>query len=275
MQLHKLLHTYKNDFLLVSRIGNLLSSCIVFVIGLLLTRLLLMIYSKFGIFGIFGSFETFYMKSHNTSVDEMNEQWLSLQEASSLLGVAASTLRRWGDSGRVPMKKTLGGHRRFSRIAVEQLIHSDQSRLPSRTAPRSKSTNWGVNEHELARQEWHTRLAARSDASRMRGLGQQLLGLLIQYINRREDDERFLDEARIIGEHYGHETQQADVSMHDTVEAFLFFRRSFSQLAMPLPGIAQPTDLVEAAELHARIGQFMDAVLLGVITGYETGHIAL
>lgn len=231
-----------------------------------------MIYSEFGMFGIFGSFETFQMKSDSTSVDEMNEQWLSLQEASSLLGVAASTLRRWGDSGRIPMKKTLGGHRRFSRAAVEQLINSERATAPSQTSTKPKSASWGVNERELARQEWHTRLAARSDASRMRGLGQQLLGLLIQYINRREDDQRFLEEARIIGHHYGHETQQADVSMHDTVEAFLFFRRSFSQLAMPLPGIAQPTDLAEAAELHARIEQFMDAVLLGVITGYETGQ---
>ena len=40
----------------------------------------------------------------------------------------------------------------------------------------------------------------------MRGLGQRLLGLLIQYINRREDDSRFLNEARAVGLSYGGET---------------------------------------------------------------------
>jgi len=42
-----------------------------------------------------------------------------------------------------------------------------------------------------------------------------------------------------------------------------------SELAMPLPGIAQPTDLAEAAALQARLNRFMDAILLGVIAGYE------
>jgi hypothetical protein len=103
----------------------------------------------------------------------------------------------------------------------------------------------------------------------MRGFGQRLLGLLIQYINRQEEDERFLNEARAIGVGYGRETRQAGVSMHDTVQAFLFFRNSFARLAMPVPGIAQPNDLDQAVALHARIDRFMDAVLLGAITGYE------
>jgi hypothetical protein len=74
----------------------------------------------------------------------------------------------------------------------------------------------------------------------------------------------------VVGSNYGREAHEAQVSMHDTVEAFLFFRSSFSELAMPLPGIAQPTDLAEAAALQARLNRFMDAILLGVIAGYES-----
>lgn len=121
----------------------------------------------------------------------------------------------------------------------------------------------------MARQEWHARLAARPASDRMRGLGQRLLGLLIQFINRQQDDVRFLDEARAVGASYGMEARESGISMHDTVEAFLFFRSSFSQLAMPVPGIAQPTDLAEAAVLHSRIQRFMDVTLLGTIEGYE------
>jgi excisionase family DNA binding protein len=200
----------------------------------------------------------------------LDDDWLTLQDASDMLGVATSTLRRWGDAGRVTMKRTLGGHRRFAReqvarLAGRQPIQAELVPAPAHPSPHS----WGIDSHEMARQEWHARLAARPGADRMRGLGQRLLGLLIQYINRREEDARFLKEARAVGSSYGSETRQSQVSMHDTVEAFLFFRSSFSELAMPLPGIAQPTDLAEAAALQARLNRFMDAILLGVIAGYE------
>jgi excisionase family DNA binding protein len=207
----------------------------------------------------------------HTQPNTIQDDWLSLQDASALLGVATSTLRRWGDAGRVPMKRTLGGHRRFARKVIVQLAgqqsagYGQAGAQPTPPAPHS----WGIDRRELAQQEWHARLAARPGADRMRGLGQRLLGLLIQYINRREDDVRFLNEARLVGANYGGEARAAQVSMHDTVEAFLFFRSAFSELAMPLPGIAQPTDLAEAAALHSRLNRFMDAILLGVIAGYE------
>jgi excisionase family DNA binding protein len=200
----------------------------------------------------------------------LDDDWLTLQDASEMLGVAASTLRRWGDAGRVPMKRTLGGHRRFAREQIARLAggQAPQAELVP-ASPHRLSHPWGIDSHEMARQEWHARLAARPGAERMRGLGQRLLGLLIQYINRREEDARFLKEARAVGSNYGSEAHQSQASMHDTVEAFLFFRSSFSELAMPLPGIAQPTDLAEAAALQARLNRFMDAILLGVIAGYE------
>src|SRR5215212_9020036 len=205
------------------------------------------------------------------------DDWLTLQDASEMLGVATSTLRRWGDAGRVPMKRTLGGHRRFARADIAQLAGATAPRAdlipapPSHPAPHPVPHHWGIDSHEMARQEWHARLAARPGADRMRGLGQRLLGMLIQYINRREDDSRFLREARAVGSSYGGEAHQAQASMHDTVEAFLFFRSSFTELTMPLPGIAQPTDLAEAVALQARLNRIMDAILLGVIAGYEGG----
>jgi excisionase family DNA binding protein len=195
-------------------------------------------------------------------------EWISLQDASAMLGVAASTLRRWGDAGKLPMKRTLGGHRRFERGAVVRLVERETS-TQLVVAPPATSGTWGVDERELARQHWHARLAARSDADRMRGLGQRLLGLLMQHIGRRGDDNRYLDEARAVGAHYGREARAAGVTIHDTVEAFLFFRRNFSQLALPLPGIAHAPDLSDAADLHSRIDQFMDATLLGTIAGFE------
>jgi excisionase family DNA binding protein len=201
-------------------------------------------------------------------------EWISLQEASEWLGVAASTLRRWGDGGKVPMKRTLGGHRRFSRAAIAEIAASERQDLtiiptPARHVAGPTIQPWTVDDHALARQEWHTRLMERPAAERMRGLGQRLLGLLIQHINSREESSRFVAEARAVGANYGREARGAAISMHDMVEAFLFFRHAFSQLAMPIPGVAQPTDLLEASALHSRIDHFMDAILLGAIASYE------
>src|SRR5215213_9229097 len=131
----------------------------------------------------------------------LDGDWLTLQDASEMLGVATSTLRRWGDAGRVPMKRTLGGHRRFARDEIARLAggKASHAELIPAPSPHPSSHPWGIDSHEMARQEWHARLAARPGADRMRGLGQRLLGLLIQYINRREDDSRFLKEARAVG----------------------------------------------------------------------------
>ena len=200
------------------------------------------------------------------------EEWISLQEASVWLGVASSTLRRWGDGGKLAMKRTLGGHRRFARTAIAAIAGSerqDMTIMPVNPHHTVAPLPWTVDDGEMARQEWHTRLMALPAVERMRGLGQRLLGLLIQHINVREEQSRLLDEARAVGASYGREAREAVISMHDMVEAFLFFRHAFSQLAMPIPGVAQPTDLLEASALHARIDHFMDAILLGAIAGYE------
>ena len=195
-------------------------------------------------------------------------EWLSLQEASALLGVNTSTLRRWGDSGRVPMKRTLGGHRRFPREGIDRLVDGPPAEIALAPVAEPQPA-WTFDAREMAHQEWHTHFAAGPLTDRMRGLGQRLLGLLIQYINRHEDDRRFLVEARAVGATYGREAHEGDISLHDAVEAFLYFRSAFSRLAMPLPGIAQPTDLAAATGLRTRIDLFMDAILLGMVAGYE------
>src|SRR5665811_882131 len=48
--------------------------------------------------------------------------WLSMGQASALLGVSSATLRRWAVEGRIATFTTPGGHRRFSPAAVESLL---------------------------------------------------------------------------------------------------------------------------------------------------------
>ena len=48
--------------------------------------------------------------------------WLTLGEASRMLGVDPDTLRRWADNGKVDVLKTPGGHRRFLRESIELML---------------------------------------------------------------------------------------------------------------------------------------------------------
>ena len=82
--------------------------------------------------------------------DATLDDWLSLQDASEMLGVATSTLRRWGDAGRVPMKRTLGGHRRFARDEVAKL--ADGLTLKAGLVPATPVAAphpWGIDSREI------------------------------------------------------------------------------------------------------------------------------
>src|SRR5215212_7430799 len=66
-----------------------------------------------------------------TASTARDPDWMTLSEASRVLGVSAATLRRWSDSGRLTVYTTPGGHRRFSRRALERLLPADRTRRPS------------------------------------------------------------------------------------------------------------------------------------------------
>lgn len=61
--------------------------------------------------------------------------WLTIREASALVGVSVATLRRWCDAGDVRCYTTPGGHRRFERAALLGLL----------AAPRTPRARVGCN----------------------------------------------------------------------------------------------------------------------------------
>ncbi|MER3453153.1 MAG: MerR family DNA-binding transcriptional regulator [Acidimicrobiia bacterium] len=55
--------------------------------------------------------------------DEVHEsrEYLRAGEAAAYLNVSAKTVSRWAKEGKVPHIRTLGGHRRFPKDAIEKL----------------------------------------------------------------------------------------------------------------------------------------------------------
>lgn len=63
----------------------------------------------------------------------MTEDLLTTREAADVLGVGTTSIKRWADSGLLQCVKTLGGHRRFPRAAVEALIGQTLPTMPARS----------------------------------------------------------------------------------------------------------------------------------------------
>ena len=54
---------------------------------------------------------------------------LTTTEAAEVAAVAPSTIKRWADQGILAFSRTVGGHRRFERFAIERLLRDQQVRV--------------------------------------------------------------------------------------------------------------------------------------------------
>src|SRR5215212_11157503 len=116
-----------------------------------------------------------------------SSDWLTLAQASRVLGVSGATLRRWADDGRVSVFTTPGGHRRFSRRTLQHL-------LPTARRDRPTLARLGASSERIVR-AYHPRKPAPvdrppwlehlSDADRLefRDRGRQLLELLVEHLD--------------------------------------------------------------------------------------------
>ncbi|NTU82092.1 MAG: helix-turn-helix domain-containing protein [Chloroflexales bacterium] len=197
--------------------------------------------------------------------------YLSLSAASRLLGVHSTTLRRWADAGAIPVYVTPGGHRRFSRHDIETLA----ARKPLST--RALGSAWAVRALAQARNDLasapnsrHTWLARidETDRAAWRRIGQQLMGVVLHYINNPRDDEDLLVEARRIGADYAVHARRAGMPLTAALEAALFFRDSLVESAMQLSEDVHPRP-EESARLLRRISRISNEVHLSVAAGYE------
>ena len=58
--------------------------------------------------------------SEKTKTDDRD--YLRVAEVARAFHVSPKTVARWADEGRLPYVLTLGGHRRFPRAAIEELL---------------------------------------------------------------------------------------------------------------------------------------------------------
>jgi len=203
------------------------------------------------------------------------QEWVGLSEASGLLGVSPATLRRWSDAGRLRVFTTPGGHRRFSRAALQRLMPADRPRRPSLGAAELTPVRLALSYRRAGRAvspelPW---VLALSDEQRalFREQGHTLAAELLHYLDASQPGSaaHHLKEAAISATEHGRTAAALGLSLSQTVEGFLRFRAPFYHeliVAARRRGFdtGETTRLMEVAE------QGMDHLLLATMTGHSS-----
>ena len=213
------------------------------------------------------------MSAHDASE---NGKWLSIHEACRLLGVDQSTLRRWSDSGKVPVFRTPGGHRRYAESELLALVGNgsrrfERQRMATRQLADQSRAGFVDEFWKTARERRWYRAYSVTQLNDLRRLGNRLVDLALRYSTSAPGPERssLLDEARSIGVQYGRVSAIAGLSSAESVEAFLYFRTPVVHSLMSMSEgnrIGAPAMLKVSAE----VSSFLDQVLLSTVQEHES-----
>ena len=200
--------------------------------------------------------------------------WVSIREASALLGVSPATLRRWAEAGDVPAFTTPGGHRRFSRSALA-------ARLPGAAPASSDLVRLGETADGVA-QRYRLRAGGAAAAApwlgsvpessrvRLREQGRVIAASLIASIEATGEREQAaalaagIDVATDCGRIAG----TLGATMRQTVATFLQFRRPFVE-EMAAVARRRHLDAASTAALLGSSAEAIDRLLDATLAGFE------
>jgi excisionase family DNA binding protein len=79
-----------------------------------------------------------------TSTKQITKQWVKINEAARFLGVSQDTLRRWEKKGTLIPRRTVGGHRRYSRKQLERVLKQPMATLLEKPSTHKPATRISV-----------------------------------------------------------------------------------------------------------------------------------
>ena len=198
-------------------------------------------------------------------------KWLSLQEASEILGVHPSTLRQWADAGKIPTVRTPGKHRRFAESDVRALLEPEPLQPPGVQLLVQSAlgrTRLEIGGGKLNDQGWYQRFDE-ADKVEHRELGRKLLSLVIQYLTQPSDRPAILEDARSLGRSYGERSLVSKLTLTEAVRAFLYFQDFLMDGVVQMSETMKQRANIDLVSTHQQINTFINEVLVAMLDVYE------
>jgi excisionase family DNA binding protein len=213
---------------------------------------------------------------HATTRVRTPSPWMTIHEASALIGVSPATLRRWCDQGDVKAFTTPGGHRRFSRSAILGLVPAGRRTRPTlnslgETPERIVDQVYHRNAPTIAKQAAMGADAVGDDLEPLRDLGRRVAVALIDHLEATDPAAAAdaLGAAEDLAAEHGRIAARRGMQMGTAVDAFLGFRAVFLR---ELCDAARTRDLdaTETTELLEGANTAMDRLLGAFVRAHET-----
>lgn len=199
--------------------------------------------------------------------------WVGLGEATRVLGISEGTLRKWADDGRVAVFTTPGGHRRFSRKMLSELLPAARAHRPA-LLPAGGSPSRIVRAYRPAGPAAHfgpAWLEALTPEQRetFRDNGRSIVAALVAYLDSQDDETRAarLQEACQLAADHGRRVQALGASLSDAVETFLLFRNPFVH-ELAAMARRRGLDTREAMEMLMEAESATDRLLTSMMAGH-------
>ncbi len=161
------------------------------------------------------------------------EKWLSVREASALIGISPATLRRWSVAGDVEAFTTPGGHRRFARSAILMLLKSSADCSSSLKHPTNAPTHLNRTYRQKLetlsqRQVWLNGCENRAEDP-LGEQGSRISTSLMRYMETNDPQERqtSIRYAREAAGEFGRMAAKSSLEICQAVQIFLVFRMLF------------------------------------------------
>ncbi|MEO8625630.1 MAG: helix-turn-helix domain-containing protein [Candidatus Limnocylindrales bacterium] len=208
----------------------------------------------------------------STADTAVANDWLTIREASALVGVSVATLRRWCDAGLVRVFTTPGGHRRFARSAVLDLVPAREPETPiahgGETAIRIVRAYRRIHRDVDALPAAIAQMEPR-DRNELRDHGRHIVGALVDALDASEQDRATHHaRARASAAACGSMAGAAGMPLQETLALFVRFRGPFLH---ELGAVCRRRGCDARATAHVleQASDALDRLLPAVISGYE------
>ncbi len=208
-------------------------------------------------------------------METASRDWLSIREASRMLGVHIGTVREWADAGVLPSYRTPGGHRRFSLYDIRNFLQGRQQRSPSAQPNASLDhalvrVRQEMQAHPLDNTGWfhdNTPAPNAENRARQREFGQHLLRTVVAFVEHPDSRDQLLDEGRRTARAYGRAIAAGGLSAGNAARATIYFRQLILKSVLDVQ-LGARVNTEEDARLFQRVSAFVDEILLAILDNY-------